>query len=92
MFRFVAVFLVLLFPVISSSPGGLGKPGKYKPNRKPKPKTDEEKAKAMLEKAQALLNDGKRKQARKQLRKLIRKYPKTKAGLHGAILLSFTPP
>jgi len=70
----------------------VGKKGGYKPSRKPKLMTEEAKATAILEKDQAQLNDGKQKQARKQLRKLIRKYPKTKAGVYGMILLSFTPP
>jgi outer membrane protein assembly factor BamD (BamD/ComL family) len=92
--RYLAIVIALLLivpPVAIGQPCGPASRTKAK-NKKAGAKTDEEKAKAMLEKAQALLNDGKRKQARKQLRKLIRKYPKTKAGIHGTILLSFTPP
>jgi hypothetical protein len=63
----------------------------HKPAKRARAKSQEQKAAAQLDKAQRLLNAGKRQQAVKRLLKIVGRYPKTKAAAHALIILSFTP-
>src|SRR4051794_9488303 len=51
------------------------------PAKRARAKSNEARAKASLEKARSLLGAGKREQAIKRIRKLVWKYPKTKAAV-----------
>jgi hypothetical protein len=55
-----------------------------------KAKRREAEAKARLEKAKSLLNAGKRNQAIKRLRNIVRRYPGTKASVEAAVILTFS--
>jgi outer membrane protein assembly factor BamD (BamD/ComL family) len=61
-----------------------------KPAKRARSKSKEAKAKAMLEKAKAILGAGKGEQAIKRLRRIVWKYPKTKAAVEALLILGFT--
>jgi hypothetical protein len=85
--RYLAVVLALLLLV---PPVAIGQP--HKPAKGGTAKSKEARAKAQLEKAKSLLNAGKREQAIKRLRKIVRRYPRTRAAVEAAGILSVTPP
>jgi len=89
--RILAAALVFALAAFVGSPRHPQSSCTHKPAKRTKAKSKEARAAAQLEKAKGLLNAGKRKQAVKRLRKLVRRYPKTRAALETLIILSFIP-
>jgi outer membrane protein assembly factor BamD (BamD/ComL family) len=88
MIRILALVVVLLLtaPYVARGQGCCT----GKPTKQARAKSKETKARAMLQKARALLGAGKRKEAIKQVRKIVWRYPKTKAAVEALIILTFT--
>jgi outer membrane protein assembly factor BamD (BamD/ComL family) len=94
--RILAVALVLaLVPVVPLCHGqnccAHNPATRTKAKSKGKHASKEARAAAQLEKAQRLLNAGKKKQAIRRLRNIVSRYPKTKAAINAMIILDFMP-
>jgi outer membrane protein assembly factor BamD (BamD/ComL family) len=57
------------------------------PAKRATAKSREKKAAALLERAKQLLNKGEKDQAVKRLRRIVRRYPRTRAAVEAAVIL-----